>query len=197
MAVPNKYITASPFNISFDWSDHLTNTGYKRYYACSAYEDGGIIYFLTVRQLDARPILTTGVAELNFDIEFRRPVTVRGVAIMNSTIACPTDAATYTTQVIVYHVSTVPAETSIGTEISGNHLNVGANKFYRDCLEIDITETKFGVGEKIRLAITLTATAGVPSLYHDPNSGLTKADGDDARTINTDLTFDIPFKLIT
>lgn len=201
MVVPIVYRKASSQPITFQWADALNNTGYNRYFVCAASEDGGTAYFLTVRQVDSRPVWTDSAAngdstEINCDIMFQRPVTIRGAAYVNSTLRGNSAPNNYITKFIVYHVSTAPAETSIGSENTNTHATAGVNRYYRDCVEIDITETSFAPGEILRLAITTNANAAVGRrLYHDPNASLTFTDSEDARTIGSDITFDVPFKL--
>ena len=210
--LPIVFRKSPPYNVTYDWFDSLLNLGYQRFYACCATESGGSAnfkYFLTTRSsLDA----STGdfyesasqnnanytlTFELNFDVEFSVPVVVAGAdAFINATTYGSSTDMDYYIVYTVYHYDGV-TETSLGTKTTQSY-SVAAS-YARDCTEIALTEKAFKAGDILRLEVKVytkmdPAGAETIKLYYDPASNLTVTDTD-SRTVGTDFTLDVPFKI--
>lgn len=202
MVVPVVYRKASPIQVSYDWVDAMANVGYKRYYACAADKSGGDTFFLTTTSsIDSRPRYWNETAngagtELNFDLAvFKRPVTLEGKAIFNCTCQFYS-GSTMNVTLRLYHVDSGASETLIAPITTSGNISPGATLYYRLCIELDITKQAFKIGEKLRLAVVMTSTANHQrDIYHDPGTRTTvTADG--IASTSTDMTLDVPFRLI-
>lgn len=205
----------TPFTIpdtsiaSYNWIDTIGGAGYKRFYAAGAEDSVSVKYFLTTNVFDSSGS-PTGVANTNrgvytytnagadfdidFDITFGVPAIVMNAdAIVNFTIyIAGTAAADSTPTVTIYHVRGV-TETSLGTA-TGVKIDSGADIYVRGAFKIPLTKKSFAIGDKLRLTFACDNANATVKLYHDPASALTATDAD-SRTIGTDLTLDIPFKI--
>lgn len=211
-ALPEDYRKSPPFTVSFDWTDSVLGLGYIRFFPCGSFLTAGQTYFLSTKVLDSAAnkktsgnVGTSGSfvkkIDIDFDLEIiKEPLTAKGTAYVNLTGAGIDELMTtgFYWIVKVVHVDTGATETTIGTGQSTTRPGT-ANKWYRENITIDLTETLFAFGEKIRITIEGWANdAGGGSakivLYHDPASveSVTDADG---VTRGTDITIDMPFKV--
>ena len=185
-------------NFNFDWFDYAAGAGYKRFYPCGAGPAAGVAYFLSSKLIDTSNqaiylSVLNGTLDKDFDITFSNPCYINASdAIVNFTIKKSDAAAVGHATFNVYHANAAAAETLLGTAVSGDN-----NMSYeRVCLKIPLTAHSIGIGEKLRINIILVSGAGnISLLYLDPNSGLTLTETTSGRTIHTDCTVDIPFKV--
>lgn len=193
--VPTVFEGGGDLVVQFSYPEFATNIGYVRFYGCQEEDSGGAGYFLTTQTLDSARPYTSGQATLNYDFEFRKPTVVAADdAFLNFTFYAPATPTTSVFVITIYHVDGVSAAaTSIGTVTTPTRSPV-AIEYFRECVKIALTQTNFKIGDKIRMAVN---TAGIDVnayYYHDPTTSLTVTDIW-ARTVGTDLTVDIPFKI--
>ena len=167
---------SSKVSFSFDWFDYAAGAGYKTFYPIRGHEDSGGISLLaqsTSFHSDsaANYQYTTqagvGSTEHNFDVEFSKPVTVAAAVAYANFYMQTAGGATGRVEVEIFHVDTGASETSIGSELTDNQAT-GFN--YWKFLTISLTKKHFGIGEKLRVEVTITHVAGAGSVrvYHDP-----------------------------
>ena len=188
--IPIKHRKAPDFQVQFTWIESASNIGYVRFYACADKDVGGTDYFLTTQEVYARPIYTflNGV-DVDFDWEFKVPMTVAADdAIINITDYMTGGGAADDYVITVYRVDTGAAEHSIGTVTSENFAPAG-NTYLRQCFRVSLTQTNFAVGEKLRLNITHGVAQAANRFWHNPAA--TTVD-----VYTSDLTFDVPFKVV-
>jgi hypothetical protein len=185
---------------TYSWVDYVQGIGYQRFYGVGSIISSGLTYFLSTKAIDASSqngIYTSGIAgadlDIDFDITFAIPsIVTDGKAYINASIYKEADAEAVMV-VTIYHVSGV-TETSLGTTTGLNRTGA-ASHYYRECIPVTLTRKKFAVGDKLRVTIQLNnVQTHEIRLYHDPTSSITLTDQQD-RSIGTDLTIDIPFKV--
>jgi hypothetical protein len=191
---------------SYSWEDLTQALGYRRYYAIALANSTGYTYSLLSKTIDASTSGATKIGyystaagasdlDVDFDITFGFPVQVAGAtAFVNYSMAVYDSAHVYAI-VNIYHVTSGGTETLIGTT-TGTTYDHNGTKYYRDTIAVELTTKHFAIGEKLRVNIYLekAGTNGSVDLFHDPSSLTTYTDKD-SRTIGSDLTVDIPFKI--
>ena len=195
------FTTTSPIVASYDWKDLRGETGFIRFYGAAATKKTGTTYFLTRNVVDAQPILTEDYnagagRSIDFDIKLESPSIISGEATFNITrqVASAGASVTQTLDITVYHVSAGAVETSLGTVEAVDRVDTVAG-IYRECLTINLTEKNFAAGDTLRITVDISKTlANAGYIFHDPASSLTKTEVD-TRTVGTDFTCDIPFKI--
>jgi hypothetical protein len=208
--LPIVFRKSPPFTASFDWVDATTGLGYRRYYAAGAQDSAGVKHFLTTEVVDSsssvNPASSGGAwtennhggseLDIDFDIEFLKPAIVGGgIAYFNITYQLAIQDQNGGITVTVYHVDSEDTETSIGTTESATHSAIlAALVWIRDLVKVDLTETNFKAGDKLRVNVITHDTEDHIQIWHDPGSGLTATDIN-GRTVGTDFTCDIPFKV--
>lgn len=191
------YTTAAQQLVNYDWADLAGGVGYITYYAGISTDTGGKSYFLTRRIVDSYPVIENqaGAAtlDLDFDITFLSPSTIKGEASFNFT-QYGGAASTAATTITVYHVNAAAAETSIGATTAATRAGTDATPF-RELVLADLTEKHFAIGDKLRINVSLVHAGGnVAGIWFDPASSLTRTD-DLTRTVGTDFVAQIPFKV--
>lgn len=194
MVVPIVYRKAPTAQVQLTFSEYLLNIGYIRFYGCaSRMAAGAISYFLTTTPRDSYPLQTTiaPTTNLEWEIPIKVNMTVAAEdAIINYTLNAGAGSNTMAT-LTLYHVRGVTV-TAIGTEDSGSRIP-GAQKYYRECIKMAMTETRFIPGDILRMRVAVVGLPGF-SIFHDPGTGTTVVD-DLTRTVGTDLTLDLPIKV--
>lgn len=201
---------------SYDWIDVTTGTGFRKYYALNAQRSGATDHVLTIRTYDSVPIsynvtvTNASPAQLlidyDFDILFNVPAVIKGEAYMNvlHRLVGSSASAGGTFYLIInfYHVSTAPAETSIGTVTGANRVKPeGVSTYYwRECFKATLTQKKFAIGDKLRINIQgwgFKSGAANPQYanFYDPATKATYTDNLSGQTVGTDAFFDIPFRV--
>ena len=229
MVLPNKFQTESSINVNYSYTDILAKSGYLTVYPCAAQTNSTTTYFTTVRPYNSVPRSTafnqsasTGnilVIDIDFDYTFNVPQIVKGDLINNFTdIVYNSDAGCTTTTywvVNIYKVNLASAESLL---VSQQTISTGrtGTTFYsvnRYCLKMPISETNFGVGEKIRINflgyLTKSSSSGVGilTLNHDPKNVYTYFGGSSTSGApfspvftgdlgsDSNILIDIPFKI--
>ena len=175
------------------WLDYMRKIGYVRYYPIIGYTTA-MIQYLDVNQNDAYKPYEDNNFTYNFDYVFKVPVTVAA----ENAILCFTNfeiiAIASTITLTIYHVDAAAATTSLGTVAMP--FPAGALGNYRNNVPIALTKKTFKAGESLRLTIAYTGDAHAnKKIYLDPTTQITVADGY-GRTVGSDFTMDIPFKVV-
>ena len=201
MVMKQPFTTTQPILTNYDWTDLSGGTGYIRFLAAAATSSTAITYFLTKEVIDSYPIsridLPAGTGtDTDFDIEFKDTSIIKGTAIINITrqIASSGASAVQGCTIKIYHVDIDTTETLLGTVIATSRTST-TSAIFRECLTIELAEKVFTSGQKLRLNVVMTKNISNGGFFFfDPASNLIKTD-DLTRTVGTDLTCDIPFKI--
>lgn len=191
--LPLHFRKAPPFQVNYTWIETMSNTGYVRFYPCGATATGpAYTYFLTVRQVDSYLDKEPNNRDDDFDFTFKVPATVAAADCIVNLTQKGKAATSCIITVNIIHVDLAAAETVLGTFTCIDR-NLTLN--FRECMKIPLTQQHFKVGEKLRVNIVASGDADADKhYYHDPTSLLTVADSL-GRTVGTDLTVDVPFKI--
>lgn len=212
--LPIVFRGAGASNALVDWVDLTAGAGYKRFYCCASKLNAGNSFYLSSQQVDAKPIEDGGtqsvsgwvqLTDTDYDITLNVPATIANANAFINVTSYMAPPAGETDQLYVkiiikhYDGST---ETSLGSAQGVTHSLIGDNNgYYRDNILISLTEKRFARGDILRVTVELhtyrsssTGSYGF-KYYIDPNSSLTFTEKEDGRTIGSDLTVDIPFKV--
>ncbi len=192
---------------SYDWLDVTSGTGYRTYYGTKSKAG---TWPLTTRPIDGGTgpwfAEVTGGNNVNASIKYTVELVIvmnitsiiKGTTYIQFTHGPVTGAGVLTHRyydLTVYHVTPGDAEDSLGTIQSTDRL--GDLTTWREMLEIDLTTKKFAIGDRLRLKLEVWSGGDANRLYKtyfDPATLSTLSDGE-GRTIGTDLTIDVPFKI--
>ena len=179
----NKYTTASPMLVNFDFVEFASGTGFVDYYLMSTKDSTGTGYILdsnqnkTATQKSAGAYSAIGTPiDVNFDVLFNKTLTVKGKAITAITHFNDQDGSTRTSTsnmtINIIHVRGA-VETVIGTvqseDVSGSGVPSG-----KGITQIQLTQKTFKRGDTLRvnIVIEVTATGGsgvaLVGFMHDP-----------------------------
>jgi len=210
MPVPVVYSKASRDTIAtYNYYDLSSATGYRKYYNFLSGMSGGNLMLVSPETIEGNPAYIQGsataaspsaVLSYDFDLTYNMPSVIKGDFIWNGTWA------TYSTannniaffRIYVYHVNSAGTETQIGfgesSSDTGTSTDSGVMNYYRKCVKINLTQTKFKVGEKFRITVELwwahqgTGT-GHWFVYFDPSDRSTTA------AENTSMDYKIPYRI--
>lgn len=194
---PKDFVISSEKIIAtYDWYDAGLGAGYKAFYGCAQDLAAGASYFLTTNTaINAIPDMfySAGVQDFDFELEFINPSTISGDAIFNCSVSVD---ANHTVELILtyYHVDADNNATQIGTDTSGKDPLVGSVRYYKKCMKTTLAETLFKAGEKLRINVN-KQDDGHGTLYFDPAGRRTFSDATTSATINSQMVFNIPFKI--
>lgn len=197
MSYTNKFTTSSPSLVNFNWQDFFKGVGYITYYVGTFKDTVGTSYLMTTTTLDSQPIRFTAPSspvDKDFDLEFEKEETVKGIFLINFTQQAGSTGAsgTVSTVINIYHVDTGSSETLLGTATTPTRSASGT--YYRESIKIDVGIKPFSPGEKLRINIITTGSGNVASVYLDPGSRTTFT-GSEGGTIGSDFKVQIPFKI--
>ena len=169
---------------SYNFTDLVTKTGYLTLYAVAGIDgvisltpvviESSTLYYKTTDDSDDGAVAEK---ELDIDIEFKVPQSIKGKAIValsyfadNGNGVATTDCFT---KVRVYHYDG-STETEIGTQQTTRTITAASGSavktYTRETVIFDIAKTHFKIGDKLRLNIELWGTIGangVIGVYHD------------------------------
>ena len=134
---------------------------------------------------------------MDFDVEFNRPVIIKGDAIVNIPFWFNTGGANNFASTITASIRkvTTAGETDLvsGSAIIAENFPGAGSGEYMTGIKVDVPNTSFKKGETLRLTIlnTVNAQGGTIYLGHDPMSRLSL--GPLTWTITTSTTAHIPF----
>jgi predicted acyl esterase len=166
-------IPGSPVIASFDGSEIATGSQFITFYLCDLYVTATDTKMLTENIVYSDEGISESQAaqDIDFDLEFVRPMTIQGDAKINIFLSSSGNNSSAVTCKL-YHVSAAGVETQIGTTASktqsfGNDTRVWGIKQV-------IAKTRFVNGEKFRISITAAATVGAQwvGILHDPKNRL-------------------------
>lgn len=211
MVVPVVFRKSSEAAIaSFSFTDLVTKTGYLTFHVAKATDDA---VFLTPVAIESAEVnvstfdTTIGGsslrAELDVDIEFNQPQTIKGKAFVAASYFANggngVGSASTFLKVRLFHFDGT-TETEIGTQQTTDTVtrNTAGVSYLRDLVVFDVSQKHFKIGEKFRLNIELWGSVGTNcsvGLYHDPKNrdvtGATKF----GEALPTDLKCVVPFKI--
>lgn len=197
MAVPNYFQTEKTANVLYDYADITSATGYKTFYLGASQNSSTTDYIITTKALRSFPatVATTSSSEYNFDYEFNVPAIIKGQAFMNVTAQIAGISSGYFVARII-HVNLAAAETVLGTYTSPTNSNGSSvTRAERYMCFWNVPETNFGVGDKLRIEITLSESAsGTYAMYIDASNMEPYTDSY-TRTFPTSAILDLPFKI--
>jgi hypothetical protein len=180
---------------SYDWLDITSGCGYRTYYPAVTSQDSTSYYILTTKsELSSATgvFRTSGDFNYDFDITNKVPCVIGGGDVFwNSYFTVGN--STYTLTVNFCHVSAAAVETVLGTASITRSSGGGAN--YKDLFRITLaTNTKFAIGDKIRVNVVVTNSQANSKTEFDPANNLTATDTD-GRTIVRNAEIHVPFKI--
>jgi hypothetical protein len=192
-----KFTTTSPSLINFNWQDFFKGVGYITYYVGTFRDSSATSYLMTTATLDSQPIrFTAGSSPVDkdFDLDFEKEETVKGIFLINFTQRAGSTGAsgTVSTVINIYHVDSDSTETLLGTATTPSRSASGT--YYRESIKIDVGIKPFSPGEKLRINIIVTGSGNVASVYLDPASRVSFT-GSEGGTIGSDFKIQIPFKI--
>ncbi len=195
----NRFTTATPAIVTFDFFDFASATGYKRFFGFQDSDDNYALTTNTIYSEEEDSVVATSFDQ-DFDIQFKKVLTVEGVTVANmSTIfentggSAVTPAYVLTVKVIHYDGST---ETVLGTTVANQSWGLtgsGAAQTQTHAILIDTTQKAFAPSDILRINIVMTeATGGKYYILHDPqNRTVTHV----ATADTSVMSFDIPFNI--
>lgn len=192
---------------SYDGIDANLGLGYKTYYAfdnaSGNYLMGGAIIDSNNKYTDESPTSVNSTLEFDkdFDILFKFPETVEGKLLLNYTLEPLSGGVNvfyYYHTVFIYHVDGAGTETQLATFTEAEKTVLAGGSLTRRILQaLDISKTRFAIGEKLRLTFHIymkyqTAVSNNKvRLWHDPSSRDVAYDTDNM----TDFTMSVPFRI--
>lgn len=217
-SIPEVFRKAPEFVVNYSYTDISSGTGYQIFYAA----DGTDINFLlenpvysnTVVEYVQVPTYDGNFAkykDLDFDVQFNLPKTIKGRAIINLSAGIANKAAEANEIYVIAKIRKWDGSTE--TEIANNQSDtftsgIVINTTYSTtfCIEIDVSETQIKAGEYLRLTIELYGRLGSGAgnafigfghdpkdredIVNHPNTNQVILDSD-----TTKLEFHVPFKL--
>lgn len=186
---PNKFKSASPVLVNYDFVDIASGTGYEDFYLIKSEDSTGANYHLTQRVSYSSDVCLTqspaGTKDIDFDLTpFNFPRTINGDVLISIPIYT-TVTYSLTCYLYKYDGST---ETELGNVGTGSIVGTGANMKY---FVLPIDNVLIPAGEVLRLRVVLTMFSnGTIHMGIDPAA---RTDGN--LTITTQSKISIPFKL--
>jgi hypothetical protein len=202
--VPEVYMSSGGVPALYDWLDLIQGVGYKRFYLANGSDSTGSFQFLSPESnLDSggAGVMDTESTDFDYDITFGTPATIMNAdALINFTCRAGTTGSDIHLHIDIFHVREDiggVTETPINTSVeSSTYTGNNTDRYYRACIKTALTRTRFAIGDKLRINILgHESHAGDNSYYADPASTITYTEFGTNRTIGTDFTIDIPFKV--
>lgn len=177
---------------SYDFIDLTSGLGFRIFYPGVAVDTGASRYGLLTQTLFSRVLETTSSTTLDFDTSvFNAPGTIKGTAYLQVPFrADNANSVLITAQIKKINVaaavsnisSVITSDTFVGTPTTTSGVFL---------LEIPLTQTTIGVGEKVRLEIVTTvAGGGTQGIAHDP-AGRSSS----SYSVTTNAKLALPFRI--
>jgi hypothetical protein len=197
MALPQPFSTVGEQLVNYNWQDLYKGVGYISYYLGLSTNNSATTYFITPSIQDSSPPYQTTNAtpiDRDFDLSFDKEEDIEGTFIFNFTQRPGSEgnSGNCVTQITIYHVNSSATETSLGTSTTATQS--GSGTYYRENIQITVSRKHFSPGEKLRINVIFTGSGNNGAIYFDPASGLSVTDTY-TRTVGTDFTIQIPFKI--
>ncbi len=188
--------------VNYDYFDISNGAGYDVYYGYQA--NSGDFKVATSTGIHSEGIYSdVPFSDIDFDILFNTPRTIKGDLIVSIPIAYSRTGSagngTITSVITIYHVDIGNNETSLGAETSAVTLfadnspviyGIGANNG-----TINVTQTHFKKGEKLRINISTTTSDNIAKVGHDPFNQDPNSPTAGGYQGSSRMMFAIPFKL--
>jgi hypothetical protein len=188
----NKFKTASPAQVNYDFVDIANGTGYETYYLIESEDSGGKDYHLTPQTDYSNSVMisiTSGASpsDIDYDLSpFVFPRTINGTALISLSIR-GSNNITPTYAVYLYRWDGT-TETQLGTaQLTTAALTGNIMLYFR----IDIDNEIIPAGQQLRCRVVLTNATGTAAQYGIDPAGRTDAGLD----ITTQSKIHIPYKL--
>jgi len=217
--IKEKYRQSPVFTVSYDWIDVVQRQGYVRYYLARLGTSGTPVLTRNatgtvathagsvVEDSDNKTGLSTWtstsslskVGDVDFDIEVKTPVTIKGTAFFTGTIYCADVAsnAISTYLIIKLRKWDGASETDLASGTTSTNSGSGtADLARRTATSMDVSSSvKFAIGDTIRVTVEVWAddggANGPTGFFHDPEN---ISDTGTTGVISTCFV-DIPFEL--
>lgn len=187
MAVRRKYRQPAPAVPSFQFIDIVSGTGYILMYGGTTH-NSSTQYRLSNITFDSKVVSTAAdenagnlllAADLDFDVKVNRPITLRGIGIVN--VQVEWNSGTNTGECyIVARLRKVSIDGGTETELFNTQSQTVTDDT-RLAVDMDITRTAFKIGETIRLTIEVWIKSDAVALsawtvQHDPTNRVNNPD---------------------
>ena len=219
MALPDRYITASPINATFNYTDIEEGIGYVSYYLAQGTDEN----LVTRQNMASNGVVSAAQSADNpewntifdddYDVTFNTPKTMEGTILCSFTqgVQAVTGGKTSYSRVTVYiRKWDGSSETEIANNVSDEVSETGDTnpeiKSPTELLEIEVPQTNFKRGETLRITVLQegknqdTTTDAAIGYGHDPaNREDDYEETGERQVINSGDTtvfrVDVPFKL--
>ena len=217
--VPNIYGPSNPPIASYDFFDIASGTGKETFYFGVAYASADKYQLSNIafysNQIGTSSGVTnnaafTKVIDKDFDVEFARPTIINGLTIINIPHKMINTGGT--TNYYGYVVADVKrvvnaVETSLISATGEEHQYHPTNfpeNYHMNCLQVDIPQTHFKVGDLLRVTIEGYSKSDASTdmkliIAHDPNGRTAPTFSDDSSAdFSGDVTvatFQVPFRI--
>lgn len=191
-------VPSEPIFANYDWQDYISKVGYISFYPACYTDSAGSTYKLSLTTDIGQPYrvsFAVGASpwEQDFDYEFGVPMTIKGNAKINFTDYTQAAGSDMTLTITFYKVVGI-VETSIGTVTGPTRTNL--NGYMGENIEVDLTETNFNIGEKLRVTINAANTgANTADFFLDPAGATAFAELTTARALTSQFKIQVPFRL--
>ncbi|KKN36389.1 hypothetical protein LCGC14_0774270 [marine sediment metagenome] len=195
MTIPNKYTSAPPSIISFDFTDVQAGTGINSYYGAGSIDSSGSTFFLTNKQIfsgvEALTLSGAGPTTTTMDLAvFQRPLTAKGTALFSFAAITSAVDKDGDLQCEIFHVDS-SGETSIVSAVTTDEITENPRMYL---FKMPLTEKLFKKGDILRIKLTLSGTAG-GVVYVGTDSGNAQQETAIQTLSTTEMQLLIPFKL--
>lgn len=192
-------IPSEPVLVNYDWTDFASKTGYINFYPAGYTDSTGDTYKLITTTSVGQPftISITNAAnfEKDFDFEFGVPQRVKGNAKITFTDYTQAANSNIYLKLDFYKVVGI-VETSIGTVTGTTRTNL--NGYMAENLNVNLTDTRFNIGEKLRVTIlAVNSGANLAYAFYDPSGSTTYSELTTARTLTSQFKIQVPFVIQT
>ncbi len=163
MVLRKKYVSQESAIASYDWEEIASGLGHQLFYGSSVILSGGAEKFLIPQALfGIGDQADEGTTTLDLS-QFNLPSTIQGTAYIDYwTNKNTTDIHTVTLKFQKVSGTTTDISSAI---TSGNIISSG---FSHHAMKIDINQTQFKVGDKLRVEVVVSAGGGICGIPLNP-----------------------------
>ena len=217
--IPNQFqATSSQMNVSFDYFDWISKTGYKNLYGLITTDSAGDKKYLTpnfisshtskrkITGVNVSAVSPTAVIDYDFDMTYNTTATIQGTmaAAFTYALSCSGASGDVSIYGIVNVYSVVSgAETLMGTAQTDTvTFSSATGASWRKLVFVDLTKTFLKIGDKLRINIQIFGFVTAPKIgsltfYHDiMDDTAVSNDYETASDINpANIIFSVPFRI--
>ena len=180
---------------SYNYEDIAEGTGVISFYGCKTETSGATVYKLVQNAIySSAPVYAGNSATLTFDLTpFNIPKQIKGTAMFSAGVGGNSGVDNHIS-VQVYHYDGTTA-TAISSELlTASHDFGTLSGYYMVCIPIPLTETRFNIGDNLRLVVKLTNDVGSQGeIGVDPKGSESVSTWIPAN--KTIMQLDVPFKI--